>query len=54
MGYYKSIYTQVELFYYDVVELFYYDGYTPIEIAEITGLSFDEVVSILTEVGELA
>jgi hypothetical protein len=46
MGYYKSIYTQVE-------EM-YYDGAAPIEIAEWTGLHFDEVVAILEEIGEIA
>ena len=46
MGYYKSVFVQVE----DL----YFDGFSPIEIAEMTGLHFDEVISILKEVGELA
>lgn len=46
MGMMKNIYTQVE----DL----YYDGYAPIEIAEMTGLHFTEVVSILEELGEVA
>ena len=39
MGYMKSIVLQVD-------EL-YADGFTPIEITEWTGLSFEEVIEIL-------
>lgn len=46
MGYYKSITLEVD----DM----YADGFTPIEIAERTGLSFDEVVEILSMLEETA
>jgi hypothetical protein len=46
MGMIKSIVSQVE-------EM-YFDGFAPVEIAEFTGLHFDEVVSILQEFGEFA
>ena len=39
MGYYKNILFEVD----DL----YADGFTPIEISERTGLSFEEVVEIL-------
>lgn len=44
MGYYKDIIIEVD----DL----YADGYVPIEIAEITGLSFEEVVDILNMLEE--
>lgn len=46
MGMIKSVYTQVE----DM----YFDGFAPIEIAEFTGLHFNEVITILQELGEFA
>lgn len=44
MGYYKDITLQVD-------EM-YADGFTPIEISERTGLSFEEVVEILNMLEE--
>ena len=46
MGYFKNIVLEVD----DL----YADGFTPIEIAERTGLSFDEVVEILEMLKEPA
>jgi hypothetical protein len=46
MGIMKSIVIQVQ----DM----YCDGFTPIEISEITGLHFSEVVQILQTFGEIA
>lgn len=46
MGIIKSIVTQVQ----DL----YCDGFAPIEIAEVTGLHFTEVIQILETYGELA
>ena len=46
MGYYKNILFEVD----DL----YTDGFTPIEIAERTGLSFEEVVEILDMLKECA
>lgn len=36
------------------VENMHFDGYAPIEIAEYTGLRFEEVVEILNFTGEYA
>lgn len=44
MGYYKNIVIEVD-------EM-YADGFTPLEIAERTGLSFEEVVEILNMLEE--
>ena len=46
MGYYKNILFEVD----DL----YADGFTPIEIAERTGLSFEEVTEILDMLKESA
>ena len=44
MGYFKNIVLEVD----DL----YADGFTPIEIAERTGLSFEEVVEIINMLEE--